>query len=318
MRTVAHLLAAACLLSPAWPLQARAQGSEPPSVQANRLFGQAQAAFAKGDKEGAYEAYKAAWALQKSYDIAGNLGAIELKLGKPRDAAEHLAFALEDFPPTGEPAQRKAVAKKLAEATQEVGRLHVQVSVAGANVTVNGATVGTSPLPSTLYVDAGAVVVDASLPGYASARQTLTVDKGAEANVTLSIVPERGKPNLAVVISGSALTAAALGTGIGLFVAANGKRNDTAGTLANLVSLGGCPGASAAQCAGLRNTLGSASTMHNAAVGTFVAAGVVGVATAAYALIASRPRADERGSAQLRIAPMFGSTGGGLLVDGTF
>jgi tetratricopeptide (TPR) repeat protein len=287
-------------------------------VQANRLFGQAQAAYERGDKIGAYEAYKAAWALQRSYDIAGNLGGLELKLGKHRDAAEHFAFALEDFPPTGDPAQRKAVEKKLAEALQEVGRLHVQVSVPGAKVTVNGATVGTSPVPGTLYVDAGAIVIEASLPGYVSARQTLTVAKGAEASVSLSVVPERRSPDLAIVVSGSALTAVALGTGIGLFVGANNKKNDTATTLATVVSLGGCPGAAPAQCADLRNTLSSASAMHNAAVGTFVGAGVVGVATVTYALISRRPRANERVGAQVRITPTFGTTGGGLLVGGTF
>lgn len=123
----------------------------------------------------------------------------------------------------------------------------------------------------------------------------------------------------AIVISGSALTAAALATGIVLFVAANGKKNDTDATRATLVSLGGCPTPSiAAQCTNLRDTLGSASTLHNVALGAFVTAGVVGAATAAYAVISSRPRAEERGASEVQIVPMFGNTSGGFVISGRF
>ena len=102
LRTILPACLALCI---ACPSLARADtpapdGSAAVASKVGQLFDQAQAAFAKGDKQGAYEAYKAAWALQKSYDIAGNLGNVELKLGMHRDAAEHLAFALDDFPPT--------------------------------------------------------------------------------------------------------------------------------------------------------------------------------------------------------------------------
>src|SRR5271168_2244413 len=131
MRTACTLLCAALLLSVGYPLDAYAGPTTSVAAQVVQLFDQAQDAFAKGDKQGAYNAYRAAWALQKSYDIAGNLGNVELKLGKYRDAAEHLAFSLENFPPTGEEAQQKAMEKRLAEVLKEVGRLHVKVSANG-------------------------------------------------------------------------------------------------------------------------------------------------------------------------------------------
>src|SRR5262249_54827081 len=152
-------------------------------TQVGQLFDQGEAAFAKGDKQGAYEAFKAAWALQKSYDIAGNLGGVELKLGKYRDAADHLRVSPENYPPTGDEAKQKATERKLAEALKEVGRLHVQVNVNGAGVTVNGNDAGTAPLAGTLYVEPGPVVVEAKLGGYVDARQQVTVAKGTEQTV---------------------------------------------------------------------------------------------------------------------------------------
>src|SRR5271156_5274778 len=127
MRTAYTLLCTALLLSVGYPFDAYAGPTASVPAQVVQLFDQAEDAFAKGDKQGAYNAYRAAWALQKSYDIAGNLGNVELKLGKYRDAAERLAFSLENFPPTGEEATQKATERKLAEAVKEIGRLHLRV-----------------------------------------------------------------------------------------------------------------------------------------------------------------------------------------------
>src|SRR5262249_23090801 len=97
------------------------------------------------------------------------------------------------------------------------------------------------------------------------------------------------------------------------------KKRSTEATSTMLVKLGGCPALSiAAQCQGLRDTLGSAATMHNAAVGTFIASSVVGVATATYAVISSRPIADKRSAAQVHITPVVSGAGGGVLLGGTF
>src|SRR5687767_13201157 len=46
----------------------------------------------------AEELFKAAWELDKTYDIAGNLGHVELINKKPSQAAEHLRFCLSSLP----------------------------------------------------------------------------------------------------------------------------------------------------------------------------------------------------------------------------
>src|SRR4051812_2896716 len=51
--------------------------------------------------------FQQAWALKHSYDIGGNLGLAELALGKYRDAAEHLSYALKTFPANGKGPHRE-------------------------------------------------------------------------------------------------------------------------------------------------------------------------------------------------------------------
>src|SRR5690242_465502 len=51
--------------------------------------------------------FRQAWALKHSYDIGGNLGLAELALGKHRDAAEHLSYALKTFPANGKGPHRE-------------------------------------------------------------------------------------------------------------------------------------------------------------------------------------------------------------------
>jgi tetratricopeptide (TPR) repeat protein len=327
MRTTCTLLCAALLLSAGYPRGALAQPKTSVAVQVGELFDQAQAAFAKGDKQGAYDAYKAAWALQKSFDIAGNLGNVEVKLGKYRDAAEHLAFALESFPPTGEEAQQKAMEKKLAEVLKEVGRLHVQLSangarVDGASVTVNGSPAGSTPLPGTLFVEPGSVVVEVKLSGYLDGRQQVTIAKGGEQSVTLSLVPlpsPRRSVVPGVVLGGVAV--AALAGGIGSFVAARGKRS-TAQSLSQsiLEAQHSCyVGASNfdARCDQVSSAASSGNTLEHVATGLFVGAGAAAVGAVVYFVWPqASPTPPKSGAWQ--IAPALSPSALGLSASGTF
>ena len=51
-------------------------------------------AAGKKDWTAAHAAFLEAWKLNEHYQIAANLGSMEIKLGRFRDAAEHLAIYL--------------------------------------------------------------------------------------------------------------------------------------------------------------------------------------------------------------------------------
>jgi hypothetical protein len=315
MRTACILLCAV-LLAAAYAPDARAQPQGPTAARVVELFDRAQAAYAKGDKQGAYEAYTAAWSLQKSYDIAGNLGVVELKLGKYRDAAEHLAFSLENFPPTGEEAQQRATEKKLAEALKEVGRVHVQVSPKGASVTVNGNAADTALVAGTLYVKPGAVVVEAKLAGYLDGRRQVEIAKGGEETVTLSLVPAPPPgPNKIVLATGGAVAGVGVVLGAVFAGLSNAKAADVAAKHDGIVKMGvtaACGPMPSAECQALQSAMTDRATFGNASAWSFISAGAVGAGTVIYALAA--PRAAK--TSGMHVVPLVAADGGGVVLRG--
>lgn len=316
------------LISATTALPVAAQPKSPPprsatavaaTDRARALHVEGARLFEAGKYEQAYVAFVAAWALKKHPQIAGNLADCEVKIGRYRDAAEHLAFVVRDPNHEAKPDEKRIAQERLVQVKAKIGTLTISASPEGTEIVIDGKLVGTSPLGEPIYVEPGSHVIEARKDGLPPGRRVIEAPPGSDQPVAfaLAMTPPTGRMKPAIVISGSALAAVALGTGLGLFVAANGKKGDTDETRARLVELGGCPSAGAA-CQDLRDTLGSASTMHNVAVGAFISAGIIGAATATYAVIASRPRSDERRVGRVQIAPMFGSAGGGLLVGGTF
>ena len=316
-RLLLALIAVLCSSLPAAAL------ANPPaaetSTQVGELFDQAQAAFAKGDKQGARAAYLKAWALQKSYDIAGNLGNVELKLGMFRDAAEHLAYGVENFPPTGEPALLRALKEKLAEARKEVGRVRVRVDAEGVKVMVNGKAVGALPLSGEVYVEPGGVVVEGELSGYEPGRVTGRVGKGETVDLTLPMMA-KPRPRMGIVIGGMSAAAVGFGVGIGLLVAGNAKlvEADNERTAFQKTGLP-CPSpAISAQCKSVRETLSSASSLHNGAVGALLGASAVSIGTIAVMLSPLGKSYESKKAARTRVTPIIGGSMNGLLITGSF
>lgn len=222
-------LGALGLLLCSCPLRA-AVAADPPAPSAGEraadLYKQATERYRTNDLREAEKLYSEAWALQHSYDIATNLGAVELDLKKHRAAAEHLSFALRAFPARGKQEERETIAQRLKMARAEVVTLHVSVNADKADVSVNGKRVGVSPIAEDIFVDAGPVTVEAGLDGYQRATRQLTGQKGDTLDVKLALVPlqkpeERSMlgPAIAFGAGGAGLVLGAVTAG----VAAAGK-----------------------------------------------------------------------------------------------
>lgn len=253
--------------------------------------------------------YLEAWRLKKTYDVACNLGALELDLGKRRAAAEYLAYALREFPAGGKAAAREQIKNRFTLARAEVGALRVRVNVADARVTVGGRALEKGSVDQEVFVEAGTVVIEASALGYGSTRQTVQVAKGGSSEVTLTLVEPRRSVVPALVTGGLALVGIAAGAGFA--AAANGK----AGTAATLRSaLGGVPSACAASttgdCRALADALRSQGTLAKASAGAFVSGGVFALAAAGLGIWAS--------GKPVRVAPVVGAGERGVVVVGTW
>lgn len=269
-------------------------GDDDATARSAELYGKGNKLYDEGKLAEAEAAYQAAWDVRKSFDLAGNLGDVELQLGQYRDAAEHFSYALKEFPAGGKPAVREALVKRFEDARKQVGSVKIGTSVGGAKIVVDGRDVGQAPLPEAVFVDPGTRVIEAKLEGYDAALATVNVEKGSSQEVSLMLVPKAGGvgkgKSIAVIAVGAGLGAAALGTGIGLMVAA-GSKSSAAADERKKLSPGDCPdtgGAKAPTCKTLKDLLTTKDTFQNVAVGAFIAGGVLAVGTVVYALLPAK------------------------------
>ncbi|WP_438027195.1 hypothetical protein [Sorangium sp. So ce233] len=269
------------------------------------------AAAREGRWPEAYAAYLEAWRLKQHFQIAANLARAELKLGKHRDAAEHIAFFLREAEGVSEP-DRALGRQMLDEARAHIATLTLVVSRAGATVLVDGVPVGTSPLGREVYVEPGERRLEARLQGETPAQTLTALAPGASQEVELRFVervaaaavqprapqrrppaaPDHGTsgPSTALIAAGGAATGLAAGTAVVLRVLAD--RSARSGSNAAVPGADSCysSGPDAphhTRCPEVHQHRTEAASLRNASTGVFIAAGVLGAATVGYALYGS-------------------------------
>ncbi|WP_437690238.1 hypothetical protein [Sorangium sp. So ce176] len=276
------------------------------------------AAAREGRWPDAYAAYLEAWRLKRHFQIAANLARAELKLGKHRDAAEHIAFFLREAEGVSEP-DRALGRQMLDEAKAHLATLTVVVSRAGATVLVDGVPVGTSPLGREVYVEPGERRLEARLQGETPAQTSAALAPGASQEVELRFAeraaagavqpgapqrrspaaprrppaaPDHGAsgPSTALIAAGGAATVLAAGTAVVLRVFADRSArsgSDAAVPGADSCYSNGPPALHYTRCLVVDEHRTEAVSLRNASTGVFIAAGVLGAATVGYALYGS-------------------------------
>jgi hypothetical protein len=338
MRTVGCVVTLLALLALHGTARSQPQPqSADAAQQADEHFWKGKALLKAGNVRGAYEEYKAAFNLRKSFDAAANLGNLELSLGMPRDAAEHLAFSLRNYAPTGATAATLDRTRQLlAQARAQVTTLTIQVNVDGAEVAIDGQVVGRSPIVEEVYVDPGEHTIEARLVSYPTARVTINPEKGGSQQVALKLdapappptasatttaPPPSPRPSKPVLIAGGA--AAGVGVVLGaVFAGVSSSKASSVATQRTALMKTGTPvmcgvGAQATSaCADLADTVNAKRTFANASVWSFVGGGAVGVATLIYGL--ATPKRAAPAKPDVRVVPAAGPQGAGLELRGTW
>ncbi|MDI1447197.1 PEGA domain-containing protein [Polyangium sp. 6x1] len=319
MRTKALVSAASFALLIAGAAPAYADDA----ARAAELFATGNKLFDEQKWAEAEASYQAAWDLRKSFDLAGNLGDVEMTLGQYRDAAEHLSYALEEFPAGGKPEVREALQKRLEEAKKQVGSVTIGTSIGGAKIYVDGRFVGQAPLAKPVFVDPGKRVIEARLPGHDDVLKTVDVEKAQAQEVSLVLAPKiggssGGKSKILIGVGGG-LALVGIGAGIGLLATASGLSSD-ADAQDNAMPDAACNplhprnAEFSGACVELRGTLERSQTLHNVGIGALVVGGVIGVGTLVYALMPSKKSA----TMGLQVLPTVAPTYAGLSAIGRF
>ncbi len=282
-------------------------------VQQRQLFDQGNKLYDAGKLADAELSYLAAWKLKKSFDVAGNAGNLEADLKKWRAAAEFLSFAIREFPAGGKPGLRDALLKRLGEAQKQVGQLHIRVNRPGAEVLVDGTSVGLAPIDDEVYVEGGLHTVEARLEGFPPASVSIQANKGQSADAVVTLQAKRANRGVLIaggVVAGVAAITGAAFTGLS-FSKASAAKTDRASVPSSGCSL---TPASSSPCGTLKSALDSKNLDANVALYSFVAAGAVGIATLVYG-VAGGGRSTRTG---LVVAPVVTAQGGGVFLGGSF
>lgn len=334
-----------------------ASGGPSAAELSDALFAEGKALRKAGRKAEAREKYVGALLLKKSYDVAGNLGSLELELGMFRDAAEHLAFAVRTYASSGSTAEQVARARKLlAEAKKHVTTVKVAVNVRGAEVFVDGKSVGFAPLEDDLFVEPGTRVFEAKLAGHVTARETIEAVKGGERGVALALSPlaaegrpegkgpvrvegprpalptEKGGasssaeapmerpgegPRKGLIITGIATSAVAVGAGVVFAIVSAGRGSDADGNESALLRDGGPKACKPPSAFADRcATLDSDLAARDTFANMALWSFIVGGAVGAGTTAYALATSPSAGSAAVRAAPVVSATGGGLVVMG--
>ena len=325
-----------------------------PGKEAEEHYLRGKVLLKNGDVKGAYLEYRASWDLKQSYDIAANLGNLELEQGLPRDAAEHLAFALRTVAVNVPEEKVAAIRGLLDRARRLVGTATVKVNIAGAEILVDGLPVGRSPLSDELFIDPGKRTIEARLSPYVPAKNVVDVVRGGTVPVTLELLltaPVASGSASALPLStaapitrprtmipvgvGVAAAAAGLGVGIVGIVLAGSKSSEIDRLLGELTPLDKqgnhsvcAAGAPPVQCADLDSAFVAKGSFRNLAIGGFATAGVATLATVVWILLpGAKPLAasppgnkPEKGDKVSPVRASFsaGPSGGSVLLSGQF
>lgn len=326
--------------------------------KARELYAEGVAAYGQKRWADARAAFVGAWALNQHFTIAGNLGAAELKLGLYREAAEHLSLYAREVAKDAEATdkERQEAAALLTEARTKVGTLVILTKSPGAEVFVDGVRVGAAPLNDPVFVDPGEHTVEVRAEGFRTARETKRLEAGMQADVDPALVrieaaapgagagagvglggagagsagrvatspvedPSTPRPRLWPIAVGGAVAAVALGVGVGLTVAANGKSAE----VERLSVIGdedwlcnaNAPRGPHAECPKLKSAVEARDRLSNAAMGVFIGAGVVALGTAGYAIWELRRHRTPRDTG-VQVLPLAGPQGGGIAVRGAW
>lgn len=332
---------------------ARPSLADDDSERAEQSFVEGNRAFAAGDYHAAFDAYRAAWSLKQTFDIACNLGRTEVELSLSRDAAEHLDYCLRTFSVSARGDVRDANRRfrdLFLRVRREVGALTVDVRPSGAEITVDGASYGVAPVGHDIFLAPGQHLVRARLAGFENEERSITAEAGASIGVTFTLTPVRApvaparaaapaatspgglastspgapsahgmEPRTVAVIAGAGASLVALGIGVGFALDAGSARSDASrlGAAANQAGGGSCPpGASSGDCGALHDAVNREDRSRDVADVALTTGALLGAATLAAWLLIPDITRSELGS--IKAAPWVGLRGSGVALSGSY
>jgi hypothetical protein len=142
-----------------------------------------------GNDRAAVEDLQRAYGIARSPRAAAQLGFAEQALGLWPRAEQHVREALGSLEDKWVRKNRATMEAALTTIRAHLGRIFVEGGELGAQVTVNGESVGSMPLADAVSVSAGPVDIEVRAAGHVPALKTITVAPGQYVRVPFTLQP---------------------------------------------------------------------------------------------------------------------------------
>jgi hypothetical protein len=166
---------------------ARADDSQA-KARAQVLLSEGTAAYGRGDYAAALDKFTAAYRIFPSPKLWFNIGQANRDLGRPVEAVAAFDRFLDDA--AGAPPETLAEARRsAAELKTKLGQIEVACATDGAEVSVDGKPVGSTPLGQMVWTTPGRHQVAVQQAGFSPAIEDVTVSAGSVSAVSIDLRP---------------------------------------------------------------------------------------------------------------------------------
>lgn len=207
------------LLAPRALADERAGASE-----ASRHFERGYLMAQQGSLEEAIQEFQSAYALRPHASVLYNLGQAYAASGRAAEAVQTLSKYLTESDPKLDTERRAQATALLDYQKQRVGTLALEVEPAGAELVLDGLSLGKAPLQNRLPVTAGVHGLRVSAPGRVAQYLRLEIRGGATLHERVRLLPEPASsrsiacrvPDVSVLADGAPLATLALGGSVSI------------------------------------------------------------------------------------------------------
>ncbi len=129
------------------------------------------------------------WTRSRSPEARAQMALASMALGRWVEAEQQLREALDATDHPWITARRSLLEGALAEMRQHLGRLEVMGNIAGAEVFLDGATLGRLPMSAPAWAREGTLVLEVRAEGYQPLQRRVVIAPGVLSRETVALVP---------------------------------------------------------------------------------------------------------------------------------
>ncbi len=179
-----RLVILAAILSASAPAAAQSPDNK---ALAREHFDKGVAAFADRRFAEAAEEFDAAYRISPAFVVLYNIGEVNVALGRSVEAVDAFDQYLKQGASAVSAARRQEVTAEIEKQRARIGTIAVRTFPEGAELRVDGALIGKTPLPRPLRVNAGHHALQAVLAGHAPQVRDIDVVGRSELGIELTL-----------------------------------------------------------------------------------------------------------------------------------